>query len=198
MKTTFAPSLQTRPVRALGLHPRIIPANSCRPRALTRRLGRASLHALRFPEISALVLAALILACLAATTQAQPFAIDWFSVDGGGGTSTGGVYAVSGTVGQPDAGGPMSGGQYSVTGGFWSLLAVVPSPGAPPLAITRTTTNTVVVSWPSPSLGFTLQENSDLRTTNWTSAGAATDNGTNKFIIVNPPAGNRFYRLYKP
>jgi len=33
---------------------------------------------------------------------------------------------------------------------------------------------------------------------NWTSAGSATDNGTNKFIIFNAPAGNRFYRLFKP
>jgi hypothetical protein len=29
--------------------------------------------------------------------------LDWFTIDGGGGTSTGGVYAVSGTIGQPDA-----------------------------------------------------------------------------------------------
>jgi hypothetical protein len=143
-------------------------------------------------------LAGLILCGLAPVVHAQPYAIECFSIDGGGGTSTGGVYAVSGTVGQPDAGGPMSGGQYSLTGGFWSLLAVVPSPGTPPLTITRTPTNTVVVSWPSPSTGFTLQENPDLRTTNWTSSGSATDNGTNKFIVVNPPAGNRFYRLFKP
>src|SRR5438552_2039539 len=130
--------------------------------------------------------------------RAQSFAIDWFTIDGGGGTSTGGVYAVSGTIGQPEAGGPMTGGQYSLMGGFWSLLAVVPSPGRPPVTIARTTTNMVVVSWPSPSTGFTLQQNQDLSTTNWTSAGAATDNGTIKFIIVNPPAGNRFYRLFKP
>ena len=34
---------------------------------------------------------------------AQP-EITWQTLDGGGGTSTGGVYAVSGTIGQPDAG----------------------------------------------------------------------------------------------
>ena len=32
----------------------------------------------------------------------------------GGGTSTGGVYSLSGTIGQPDAGGPMTGGQYAL------------------------------------------------------------------------------------
>jgi hypothetical protein len=28
---------------------------------------------------------------------AQPYTLDWFTIDGGGGTSTGGVYSVSGT-----------------------------------------------------------------------------------------------------
>jgi len=62
--------------------------------------------------------------------QAQTYSIDWYTIDGGGGTSTGGVYAVSGTIGQPDAGGPMTGGNYSLTGGFWSLIAAVQT-GAP-------------------------------------------------------------------
>src|SRR5438874_9757434 len=74
----------------------------------------------------------------AITTPAQTFTIDWFTIDGGGGTSTGGVYSVSGTIGQPDAGGPMSGGNYSLTGGFWSLLSVVQTPGLPLLSIVRT------------------------------------------------------------
>jgi hypothetical protein len=42
--------------------------------------------------------------------SAQTYSIDWSTVDGGG-TSTGGVYSVSGTLGQPDAG-AMSGGDY--------------------------------------------------------------------------------------
>src|ERR1041385_7115003 len=44
----------------------------------------------------------------------QSYSIEWFTIDGGGGTSTGGVYSLGGTIGQPDAGGPMSGGQYSL------------------------------------------------------------------------------------
>ena len=32
------------------------------------------------------------------------YAFDWHTIAGGGGTSTGGVYSVSGTVGQHDAG----------------------------------------------------------------------------------------------
>ena len=129
---------------------------------------------------------------------AQSYSIDWFTIDGGGGTSTGGVYAVSGTIGQPDAGGPMTGGNYSLTGGFWSLFAVQ-TPGAPVLSIKLTPTNTAQVYWPSPSTGFNLQVNTNLATTNWGAPPeTVTDNGTIKFIIVNPPAGNRFYRLRTP
>src|SRR5881398_215977 len=62
--------------------------------------------------------------------HAQSYSLDWFTVDGGGGTSTGGVYSVSGTIGQPDAGATMSGGNYSLSGGCWSLFAIQ-SPGSP-------------------------------------------------------------------
>jgi hypothetical protein len=83
------------------------------------------------------------------------YSIDWSTIDGGGGTSTGGVYSVSGTLGQPDAGGPMTNGQYSVTGGFWSLIKVVQTPGAPLLSITHAG-NPAIVSWQSqmPWAGF--------------------------------------------
>ena len=64
--------------------------------------------------ISAAGLALLLLPLTAAGIHAQTnFAVSWWTVDGGGGTSTGGVYSVSGTVGQPDAG-MMSGGTYTL------------------------------------------------------------------------------------
>lgn len=47
------------------------------------------------------------------------FQIDWWTIDNGGGTSQGGDYAVSGSIGQPDTGPRMSGGDYTVVGGFW-------------------------------------------------------------------------------
>ena len=43
--------------------------------------------------------------------HAQTYSIDWYKIAGGGGTSTGGTYAVSGTIGQPEAGGPLTNGQ---------------------------------------------------------------------------------------
>src|SRR5947209_1245364 len=91
----------------------------------------------------------------AATARAQNYSIDWFTIDGGGGTSTGGVYAVSGTIGQPDAG-HMSGGNFTIDGGFWGIIAAIQTPGAPLLRVFLTATNTVVVAWPAPSTGFSL------------------------------------------
>jgi len=77
--------------------------------------------------------------------HAQSYTIDWYKIAGGGGTSTGGTYQVSGTIGQPDASGAMTGGSYTLTGGFWSLISVVQTAGLPSLTITRAG-NSVIVS----------------------------------------------------
>ncbi|MBW7906308.1 MAG: hypothetical protein LC135_04495 [Phycisphaerae bacterium] len=69
-----------------------------------------------------------ILGCFAASaTLANDFDMSWFTVDGGGGTSTGGVFQLSGTIGQPDAG-VMSGGSFELVGGFWSIPQSAPTP----------------------------------------------------------------------
>ena len=139
----------------------------------------------------------LLTSALCLRTSAQ-FSIDWFTIDGGGGTSTDGAYTVSGTIGQPDAG-KMSGGNFSLDGGFWGLIAAVQTPGSPLLSILRTTTNAVVVFWPLPSTGFVLQENPIVNTTNWTDVGTSpTTNGPNLQVVVPSPLGNRFYRLRHP
>ena len=44
--------------------------------------------------------------CLWAMAQ---YSINWYTIDGGGGTSTEGAHMVSGTIGQPDAGPALSG-----------------------------------------------------------------------------------------
>ena len=140
----------------------------------------------------------LLFICVAALGAFGQFSISWYKISGGGGSSSNGQYAISGTIGQHDAGGPMTGGSYSVTGGFWALYAVQ-TINAPLLSIVLTPTNTAVVSWPSPSTGFALQQISSLTGTNWVAPSETVqDNGTTKFIVVNPPAGNRFYRLQHP
>jgi len=127
------------------------------------------------------------------------YTIDWYKVAGGAGKSANGQYSVSGTIGQHDAGTAMTGGNYSLTGGFWSLIAVVQTPGAPLLTITHSG-NSVVVSWPSPSTGFALQQNSNLaNATAWSSFdGTVNDNGATKSITNSPPVGNLFFRLAHP
>ena len=145
-----------------------------------------------------IVLFLLLCAGLPVALRAQSYSIDWYKVAGGGGTSTGGVYSVSGTIGQHDAGGPMTGGSYSLTGGFWALYAVQ-TPGAPVLRIFMTGTNTAVVAWPAPSTGFVLQQNSNLVSTVWSPVTNAVNVvGSENHVIISPPAGNRYFRLFKP
>jgi hypothetical protein len=46
---------------------------------------------------------------------------------------------------------------------------------------------------------WSLQQNTNLIGTNWDApAETINDDGTNRFIIVDPPVGNRFYRLITP
>ena len=128
---------------------------------------------------------------------AQSYSVDWYKVAGGGGTSTGGTYAVSGTIGQPDASGAMTGGNYSVTGGFWALIQVVQTPGAPKLNISRAG-NVITVYWQDVS-PWKLQQNNNLTTPlAWSlNSNATLTGGTNYLSLTNPP-GNLFFRLTSP
>ena len=140
-----------------------------------------------------------LVAVLSVTTGAlaQQYSIDWYKVAGGGGTSSNGQYTVSGTIGQHDAGGPMTGGNYSLTGGFWALISVLQTPGAPTLYIGRSG-NTVTVYWQAVP-GWTLHQNNNLANpagwllnSSWT-----TSNGTNSLSLPSP-TGNLFFRLSNP
>ena len=129
---------------------------------------------------------------------AQPYSIDWYKIAAGGGTSTNGQYSVSGTIGQPDASSAMSGGNFSVTGGFWSLINVVQTAGLPNLNVTHAD-NTITVSWPDTG-SYTLQQNANLAVpAGWVPSGyqVNTANGTNS-ITITLPAGNLFFRLSRP
>ena len=97
------------------------------------------------------------------------------------------VYYYYGTTGW----GPTYGGLPTVMLG---------APALPSVAIQRTTTNTVVVSWPSNATGFVLQQNTNgLNSVNWSNVTAGVQTvGTNETLIVNPIGGSRFYRLVKP
>ncbi len=74
-------------------------------------------------RITAYVSAIAFAAGAAALAPPGPsFDLSWNTIDGGGGTSTGGGFELSGTIGQPDAG-VMSGGSFVLAGGFWVAFA---------------------------------------------------------------------------
>jgi hypothetical protein len=133
--------------------------------------------------------------------QAQNYSINWYTIGGGGGASSGTngatTYAITGTIGQP-ATATMSGGNYSVTGGFWSILAVVQTPGFPFLNITRSGTQ-AILSWSAPTNGFVLEQSSTLLANSWTLSPATltTNAGT---ISVTVPMTNsyQYFRLHSP
>jgi hypothetical protein len=68
----------------------------------------------------------------------------------------------------------------------------------PTLTLTLTTTNTVLISWPYPSTGFVLEENTNLGTTNWTTVtNTVTNDGAFNFVVLAINPSNNFYRLKK-
>ena len=73
-----------------------------------------------------------LFAILASLALAFPafgqYSITWYTIDGGGGTSSGGSYTLSGTIGQPDAGPSLSGGTFTLTGGYWAGAGETPNP----------------------------------------------------------------------
>ena len=145
----------------------------------------------RIKSLVSILVGMLLLAWVSARAQ---YVIDWSTVDGGGGTSTGGVYSLSGTIGQPDAGGPMTNGQYSVTGGFWALPVAVQTPGAPTLAIAPDAPGFALISWSPNTPGFVLQETLSLAPTNWVNS----PSGATNPVVVPATLPSKFYRLQKP
>lgn len=87
---------------------------------------------------AAAIPALMFLVALAAAAQDH---VETHTIDAGGGTSTGAGWAVSGTLGQPDAvpvssctadgGADCSLANWDVTGGFWPGLSALPTTPSP-------------------------------------------------------------------
>jgi hypothetical protein len=65
------------------------------------------------------ILVVLIISLSGLALAAASYELSWWTVDGGGGSSSGSGYTLNGTIGQPDAGTLASGGGYTLAGGFW-------------------------------------------------------------------------------
>lgn len=134
----------------------------------------------------------LVFLTCAVMVHAQSYSIDWFTLDGGGGTSTGGVYSVSGTIGQLDAG-TLSGGTFTLEGGFWLGVTQVNVPGGPTLVIESLDAQ-VRISWASATAGFVLEESPAVSGGSWTTVPGGVQNPV---VLPTGPAP-RFFRLRKP
>lgn len=65
------------------------------------------------------VIFALLIVSIALAQSGNSYDLTWNTIDGGGGSSSGGSYSLDGTIGQADAGTLIYGG-YTLNGGFWS------------------------------------------------------------------------------
>lgn len=145
----------------------------------------------------------IILACAlfaaGSTMRAEDYAMNWHVLPGGGGYSSGGTYALTGSIGQAAAGGNLTGGNYTLAGGFWGYISVVQTPGAPFLTVSQSN-GQLTISWPTPVSTWLLQTNSNLTDANgWAESSYAisTNNGVST-IIVPLQSGNLFFRLKQP
>ena len=155
-------------------------------------------------------LAFVLLACVAwaIPAPAQPFTVDWFTVDGGGGKSSGGQFTVSGTIGQPDASATqLAGGTFVVSGGFWTFdSAATPPPLTLPtlqLQIALTSGGAVAVSAQgTPGLAAIVEATESLTAPiTWSQLGnvQADASGLMSFIDSDAPQHpRRFYRFVAP
>lgn len=135
----------------------------------------------------------LFTALLTGQAMAQDYSIDWYTIDGEGGTSTNGQYSLTGNIGQTDASGSMTNGQYSLTGGFWMLPAVVQEPGAPTLTVVPAAPGFALISWSPNTPGFVLQESLTLDPPAWTNS----PSGSSNPVTVPTTLGTKVYRLLK-
>ncbi len=152
-------------------------------------------------HLTSLTLGALLLAG-AIHASAQGLVMQRSVIAGGSGSSTGGAFALSGTVGQPDAGGPLTGGAFSLTGGFWALPQAVQTVGAPLLSIALSN-NLVVVSWPREGAdGFVLDRKPTLNTgmfpVLWMQVPFPYQTNATHIFITTLPDNTAFFRLRKP
>lgn len=78
----------------------------------------------RIPIILMLIV---FFAVIASSQTGGDYRIEKSVVAGGGGQSSGGIYSVTGTIGQPAVGTPSAGGVFKIYSGFWTPEYFVPT-----------------------------------------------------------------------
>src|ERR1035441_2541629 len=82
-----------------------------------------------------IILSAAALLLLIFDIRAQNYTVDWYKVSGGGGTSSGAQYTVTGTIGQHDAGGRLFCCGYLISEHRTTLLTGIKSLAAAARAV---------------------------------------------------------------
>lgn len=136
---------------------------------------------------------------LTASAGAQNYSITSFTVDGGGGASSGGAYAVTGAIAQPDANTASTGGVYAISGGFFSQYIALQQTGAPLLIIRGVAGGNVQVVWGANVPGWVLQSNSaDLAPVSWQDVVVPpTVSGAEQLHQFTAAGGRVFFHLRK-
>ncbi len=145
------------------------------------------------------VLRWLLAACLAGCFHAhcllaQPFQIEHLGIGAGGGTSSGGNFTLTGSMGAIGAG-VSSGGAFTLEGGDLSMFVVLQTPGAPALSLTRSGAN-AVLSWPASETGYILEQTANLTSPSWSGVGVGPVPMGDTLQVTVPITGtSRFFRL---
>lgn len=133
-------------------------------------------------------------AILSGSSQAQtggPWSITAFTIDSGGGTSSGGGWTLTGTIGQADASpATATGGPFALQGGFWAEPGVLPTEnGGPQLTLRWVSGQNFVLEWPAEAKDYYLIYTTNFST--WTFHGARiTGAGSLNWPPPNWPAGD--------
>ena len=127
---------------------------------------------------------------LSTQSQGEEFSVDFFLVEGVPGASMNDEFSFTASIGQLDAG-TLSGGEFTVEGGFSSIVA---SLQPPTLTITPAAPGQVTISWSPETTGVVLQETTSLSSGNWTNS----PSGETNSITVTITGDMKFYRLFKP
>jgi hypothetical protein len=137
---------------------------------------------MKSPHLPVLVAASL----LAGNAPAQ-LAVNWFTVDGGGGESRKEAYIIRGTAGQPDAG-VLAAGAFRVTGGFWGVPHPFVVPAEPdfgcPISRWRFDEASGNTALDSADANPGLLVNGPLRVAGHVGSGALEFNGVNQYVNV--------------
>jgi hypothetical protein len=78
----------------------------------------------KYKIVSIIMLAFLVSSFVAIAQSGDGFTITKKTIDNGGGTSNGGGFIVSGTIGQVDATNELIGDGFKLTGGFWAQKTI--------------------------------------------------------------------------